>query len=281
MGYGLFLCAALAAAPLHAGPGLKEAVALYHRGHYDSALAALEAARPAIAKRRDSLSLFQYSGMASARLGRADLATADFGILLALDSLFQFPRNEDPAILDAFAKAKGPRSGRTGAADAASPEIPPRGGDTIGAARLAYAGNGSGAGLAVGANLPAGGLVPIPSYPGSGSPADGASPFGPGHTGGEPRGSGIGLAMGAIPLGGGWLAEGRYGKGLALAVLQIGGTALSLYASSRITAEEKDLYGIQNERELGTVRRWQWTQGVALSTALGSYLYSLIASGRP
>jgi hypothetical protein len=87
--------------------------------------------------------------------------------------------------------------------------------------------------------------------------------------------------MGAVPLGGGWLAEGHYKQGLALAFFQIGGAALSLYASSRITAEEKDLYGIQNDRELGNVHKWQWTQGVALSTAVGAYLYSLIASRRP
>jgi hypothetical protein len=84
--------------------------------------------------------------------------------------------------------------------------------------------------------------------------------------------------MGAVPLGGGWLSEGRYKPGLALAFLQIGGIALSLYASSRITAEEKDLYGIKDERELGIVHKWQWTQGLALSTALGAYLYSLMAS---
>lgn len=284
---GPLLCLALAAAPLHAGTGLKEAVGLYHRGRYDSALAALDASRPAIAKRRDSLSLFQYSGMAWARLGSADRAAADFRALLALDSLFQFPRNEDPAILDAFARAQGSR--KEGVGDAApAPDNAARGalpalpaGDAAGSVRPAYAGPGPDRAVPAGAGVPGGERVPIPAYPEAGASGGEAGPFGPGRMEREPRAHGIGLALGAVPLGGGWLAEGRYGKGLTLALLQAGGGALSLYASSRITAERKDQYGIRNETELGNVRRWQWTQGIALSAALGAYLYSLIASRRP
>jgi hypothetical protein len=204
--------------------------------------------------------------MASARLGRGDEATANFRILLDLDSLFQFPRNEDSAILESFAKAQALRNGKAGE----------------GAASGGGSGGGSGGALSMHANLPASEPVPTPAFPGSRLPGGESNPFG---SGGEPargqRGSGIGMALGAIPIGAGWLAEGRYKQGLALAFLQIGGTALSLYASSRITAEAKDLYGIQDERERGIVLKWQWTQGLALSTAMGSYLYSLIASRRP
>jgi hypothetical protein len=271
---GLMLGSVLAAGAIHAGPGLKDAAALYHRGRYDSALSVLDAFRPEMQRRRDSLSLFQYSGMASARLGRAERAVAEFRVLLGLDSLFQFPRNEDSAILEAFAKAQASRKGKTGAAASNAPA-----GDSASPARLASAGGGSAGILTVRANPAAEAWVPIPAYPGSQFP--GAEPPANAREGGldrGPRRSGIGLAMGAVPLGGGWLSEGRYKPGLALAFLQIGGIALSLYASSRITAEEKDLYGIKDDRELGIVHKWQWTQGLALSTALGAYLYSLMAS---
>jgi hypothetical protein len=274
---GLVLWSALASAPLHAEPGLKEAATLYHRGRYDSALAVLDASRPGIAKRRDSLSLFQYSGMTSARLGRAEQAAADFRLLLALDSLFQFPRNEDASILEAFAKARTLHKEENHPAAKGAPA-----GDSTLPARAPSAGEESTALLAVRANPPAGESVPIPAYPESRFPGPEPGPHAPGGDfTRDPRRYGIGLAMGAVPLGGGWLAEGHYKQGLALAFFQIGGAALSLYASSRITAEEKDLYGIQNDRELGNVHKWQWTQGVALSTAVGAYLYSLIASRRP
>jgi hypothetical protein len=298
---GLAFWFALAVAPLHAEPGLKEAASLYHRGRYDSSLAVLDAYRPMLAKRRDSLSLFQYSGMASARLGRAEEATADFRVLLDLDSLFQFPRNEDAAILASFAEAQTLRTGQTERIAVApaqgTPVSSPNGasnrsangalpgsliGNSAEATRLATAGDGSVAALPVRADLKDGRLVPIPSYPGTSTPSGESNPLAPGGmTARGPQGSGIGIAMGALPLGGGWLVEGHYKQGFALAFFQISGLAVSLYASSRITAEKRDVYGIQNEKELGNVQRWQWTQGIALSTALTSYLYSLIASRRP
>lgn len=279
------VCATLASAPLHAEPGLKQAAALYHRGRYDSALTVLDDSRAGIAKRRDSLSLFQYAGMTLARLGRADEAAADFRVLLELDSLFQFPRNEDAAILEAFAKAQASRKeGSDPVAEGLGQSV--AGKDSTLPPRVASAGREQGAFMAVRADPKAGEWVPVPAYPGANLPS--AEPGSHGKYGGtdggmdhNPRRPGIGLAMGALPLGGGWLMEGRYRQGFALAFLQIGGAALSLYASSRISAEKRDLYGIRNDAELGSVHRWQWTQGLALSTALGSYLYSLIASRRP
>jgi hypothetical protein len=84
--------------------------------------------------------------------------------------------------------------------------------------------------------------------------------------------------MGAIPLGGGWIFRGRKKQGWTLAILQAGGLALSFYASSQISAAERDADGIRDHAELGNELRWQWTQRVTLSVALGAYLFSLIAS---
>jgi hypothetical protein len=84
--------------------------------------------------------------------------------------------------------------------------------------------------------------------------------------------------MGAIPLGGGWLARREMKHGIALGLLQAAGLGLSLYASGRISASAGDAFGIQNDDELASVRKWQWVQGVSLSTALGAYLFSLIAA---
>ena len=106
MRYDLVSWFIAAAAAAHAGPCLKQAAALYHQGLYDSALSVLETCGPEALKRRDSLALFQYSGMAEARLGRDAEAAEDFRALLSLDSLFQFPRNEDFAVLAAFARPR-------------------------------------------------------------------------------------------------------------------------------------------------------------------------------
>jgi hypothetical protein len=247
----LVLWSALAAAGTPSGPSLKQAATLYHQGLYDSALTILEACRSGTLKRRDSLALFQYSGMASARLGRDDEASEDFRSLLALDSLFQFPRNEDSAVLAAFAHAREPlasaQPGRDSARTVAAPQPP--------VASLADA--GPAAALPVTARLP-----PLPD-------AIGAS---------GPRQPGVGLAMGAIPFGAGWLAKGRTKQGWALAVLQAGGLALSLYSSSRMTAAERNGDGIHDHAQLQSELGWQWTQRVTLSIALGTYLFSLIAS---
>jgi hypothetical protein len=219
----------------------------------------LDSCRGADLKRRDSLILFQYSGMSAARLGRAAAAARDFGALLALDSLFQFPRNEDASVLEAFSRARAARSAPAAAtppgAEATAPDpvtapagLPPAPPASSPAARMVFADSGRAARSA---------------------PADLAAETGPRR---------IGLGLGAVPLGGGWIARGRWSHGLVLGLLQAGGLALSLYASSRVSASEGDRYGIRDGSELSAVRKWQWTQRVALSTALGAYLFSLAAS---
>jgi len=268
---GLLLASALAVATAHSAPSLKQAAALYHQGRYDSALAVLETCRSGALKHRDSLALFQYSGMASARLGRSEEADSNFRALLALDSLFQFPRNEDSAILAAFAQARLGRSvPPSKSADTTMDRgLPPR---------VASAEAGTGAALPVSAAVPSDRLVPIPSYSGSELPGNSAPLTAFPASAGRNGPPGIGLAMGAIPLGGGWLLRGRRKQGLTLAVLQAGGLAFSLYASSQMTAAERDADGIRGHAELGNELRWQWTQRVTLSIALGAYLFSLIAS---
>lgn len=228
----------------HAGAPLQRAAALYHQGRYDSALAELEAARaqPNL-RRRDSLAAFQYAGMASARLGRADEAVGHFGGLLAMDSLFQFPRNEDPLVLSAFARARKERQDRAlmpPAAAPAPPPDPPASPPPAIAAGFAFADSGTGRSA-------------------------------------SPKRPAIGLALGAVPLGAGWLARDRKKHGLSLGFLQAAGLGLSLYASGRISALRDDDFDFQ-EHELPAARKWQWVQGVSLSTALGAYLFSLIAS---
>src|SRR4051812_42038538 len=160
---GLLFLSALAAAMAHADPSLKQAAALYHQGRYDSALAVLGTCRARALKHRDSLALFQYSGMASARLGRSEEASGDFRALLDMDSLFQFPRNEDSAILAAFAQAQVTRAGSGSASgpqamriDSSADRNPP---PQAAGAQTAMA-------LPVSATVPQGGLVPIPDYSG-------------------------------------------------------------------------------------------------------------------
>lgn len=267
-----FLWSIAAAAAAHAGPCLKQAAALYHQGRYDSALSVLSACSPEAVKRRDSLALFQYSGMAEARLGRAAEAASDFRALLSLDSLFQFPRNEDSSVLAAFARAREP---------ATMEPAGPASAEGAAAVAFAHAGGGREAGKAA---VPEAGFAAIPKSP---SPSPDPEPFAPpmetfrtapgAAPAPYPRPHGIGLAMGAIPFGGGWLARGQYKHGLALAVLQAGGLALSLYASSRNTAIKNDRFGVLESEEQRS-RGWRLTQGISLSTALGAYLFSLFAS---
>lgn len=263
IGLLLFLAGFLVGA--QAGAPLQRAAALYHQGRYDSALAALEDCRanPSL-KRRDSLSLLQYSGMASARLGREEDAATHFGGLLGLDSLFQFPRNEDPTVLAAFARARRERETRTvmpapplpspAAAPISAALTTPTPTPTAATARFAFADSGTGTGT------------------GTGLAASSAS------DGGTRRSRGIGFAMGAVPLGGGWLARREMKHGITLGLLQAAGLGLSLYASDRISASGGGAFGIQNDDELASVHKWQWVQRVSLSTALGAYLFSLIAA---
>ncbi|HKP94835.1 MAG TPA: hypothetical protein VJ385_03660, partial [Fibrobacteria bacterium] len=109
--------------------------------------------------------------------------------------------------------------------------------------------------------------------PGGAAPAEARS--GAGEAAGGRK---IGLAMGAVPFGAGWLTDHKVKRGLALGLLQAGGIVLSLYASHMQTAEQNDAFKTRDEGELATVQTWQWVQRVSLSTALGAYLFSLIAS---
>lgn len=263
---GLFILAAAACAGLSHGLSrtdahIHQAASFYHQERFDSALARLESMKAAGPwKRRDSLAYRQYSGMAAARLGRDAEAVAHFSGLLAMDSLFQFPRNEHPLVLENFARAKTARPNPP--SDPTTPPLAGSNGDAVGDASV---------------------RSPEPVAPpreggfsfldsGASARTDMNSPST------HARPARIGLAYGAWPAGAGWLARGRRGHGLALGLLQAGGLGLSLYASHRISREEGDRFAIQDSRELESVERWQLAQRFSLSTALGAYLFSLIAS---
>jgi hypothetical protein len=274
-----------AAAATATGAPVSEAASFYHQGRFDSALTRLDALKSAGGlKRRDSLSLFQYLGMASARLGRVPEAEEHFTILLGLDSLFQFPRNEDPAVLSAFARARAQRS-----APRAAPSVPtaaqpfqsmgPTGVDWHGASASPAPSTPSAA-----ANPQRGerGEDKSPALAGMTPPDIGAygaagetGPAGRQTPGNPPR---IGLALGAMPFGTGWFVRNKFKHGLALGILQTGGLALSIYASNMQTRIAADPFRIQDMDEHDEANRWQWVQRVSLSTALGAYVFSLIAS---
>lgn len=249
---------AAAAEPAPGGSSLNQAAALYHQGRYETALASLENLKGMGPwKRRDSLSFYQYLGMSSARLGREAEAAGYFQGLLDLDSLFQFPRNEDPLVVKAFQRARADRLARSG---------------------LPHSGT-----LATASSADTGMVGPLgtdPTRPSAKfSMADSGRAGGSKNGGrGPDRAAGIGLAMGAIPLGGGWLARHKVKHGMTLGFLQAGGIVLSLYASARATREAGDSDGIGDADQLSTVENWQWVQRISLSTALGAYLFSLIAS---
>jgi hypothetical protein len=281
------------AAAAHGAP-VSQAASFYHQGRFDSALTRLEAIKNAGGlKRRDSLSLFQYLGMASARLGREPEAAGHFASLLGMDSLFQFPRNEDPAVLTAFERARAQLS-----APASIPSPAP------GVPALGHPVRDSSA-LAASPAAPARAASPLPSQaaaPQSGArtrgdgddrpvvlagitlteigaddASEGKAVPGPGERqamGTPPR---IGLSMGAMPFGTGWFVRNKVKHGLVLGVMQAGGLALSLYASERQSREADDPFRIENG-ELDAVNQWQLVQRVSLTTAVGAYLYSLIAS---
>ena len=251
------------------GASLHQAASLYHQERFDSALARLESMRIAGPwKRRDSLAYFQYSGMAASRLGRSPEAVAHFSRLLALDTLFQFPRNEDPQVLENFARAKSTFSGPGTVLPSESAALV----ENAPAMR-------SPAGYPGGATAP---LQETGDRQGEGGfsfiDSGAANRTGRIAAAADPKLRGIGLAYGAWPAGAGWLARGRRGQGLALGLLQAGGLGLSLYASHRVSREEGDRFAIRDRRELESVKSWQLTQRLSLSTALGAYLFSLIAS---
>ncbi len=265
------------------GAPVSEAASFYHQGRFDSALARLDALQSAgDMKRRDSLSLFQYLGMASARLGRVPEAEGYFTTLLGLDSLFQFPRNENPAVRSAFASASARRS------------VPPA---TLPVEPQRPTGlDGSPATASPAAQTPAtpassAGSIPQGRDYGDGKPlvlagmtlteiGAAGSPGETGVTGRQALGNPprIGLALGAMPFGTGWFVRNKFKHGLVLGILQTGGLALSVYASNMQTRIAGDPFRIQDMEERDEADRWQWVQRASFSTAVGAYVFSLIAS---
>lgn len=278
-----FLTAFLTAIPAR-GAAVKEAAGFYHQGLFDSCLARLEAIKEEGGlRRRDSLSLFQYLGMASARLGREPEAAGYFGSLLGLDSLFQFPRNEDAAVLKAFSRARAERASQAAILPRASPSFGVTNPPSASTARPAPAQDstaplptaaasgtaGSGPGLLLAS------ASPTLASPGLRIPLTGPIP--PDDPSARPP-QPIGFAMGAMPFGTGWFARNKVKHGLVLGLLQAGGIALSIYASDKQSREQRDTFQVENREEVSTLQNWQWVQRVSLSTAVGAYLFSLIAS---
>ncbi len=250
-----------------AGAIVNDAAHFYHQGLFDSALVRLEALQSqGPFKRRDSLSLYQYLGMASARLGQDSQAVAYFTRLLRLDSLFQFPKNEDAQVLQAFDRAHEAKNAAgipeaSAIPGAGNPSAPPPAPSESAPATFA------GLSLRSAPPAPAGSTETL-SLRASGGLTEKTGP-GNAH---------VGLALGAVPLGAGWLVRNRVKHGVALGILQAGGIAISIYASEMQSREENDAFRVKNENERGNLQSWQWVQRVSLSTALGAYLFSLIAS---
>lgn len=225
---------------------LNQAAGLYHQAQYESSRMRLESLLAEGPWRRtDSLLIFQYLGMSWSRLGQDSAALLRFQDLLGLDSLFRFPSNEDGGILRNFQAAREVRSSRLAASPTQTPPPP-----------LPMA-------LAESASASPG---PAPEKPALALIAP------------PPEGPKMTLALGAVPLGGGWLVRQRKSHGLTLGLLQAGGLLISIYASERQTRAARDDYGTQAS-ELNASIGWQWTQRVSLSTAVGAYLFSIIAAG--
>lgn len=238
---------------------LNRAAGLYHQAGYDSARAQLETLllSGTTWRRRDSLVIFQYLGMSWSRLGADSQAVSRFGDLLRIDSLFRFPRNEDSAVLRNFQAARDRHDARARAFAA--------GAGTLAAAEAA--------------SPPAPAPIPLAMADGDQGPA---APFADpdprrAHPAGRARPR-MSPALGAIPLGGGWLARERKAHGVSLGLIQAGGLILSFYASERQSRMRNDAFGLEAS-ERGAAIGWQWVQGVSLSTAMGAYIFSIIASG--
>ena len=274
---GIAFIALTAQATAAAAP-VSEAASFYHQGRLDSAFTRLQALKSSgDMKRRDSLSLYQYLGMATARLGREPEAEGYFATLLGLDSLFQFPRNEDPLVLAAFNRARAQRAAPQAAAPApsAAPSAPSKAPKETDASPTAlpipHGEDGGNGGPLVVAGLS---LTEIGA-------ADAMDPARPREAHGRPGPSNpptIGLALGSMPFGTGWFVRNKFKHGLVLGFLQVGGLALSVYASNMQTMEAEDPFRIHDGEELNDIRRWQWVQRISLSTAVGAYIFSLIAS---
>jgi hypothetical protein len=241
---------------------LNQAVALYHQSNYDSALLRLQGLQSKGPwKRRDSLSLFQYLGMAAAKVGNDSASLGYFSRLLQIDSLFQFPKNEDAVILKTFSQAQELRVSTPNLFQANRPkpnqEFNFRSKDLD--SSVAAHNSTLDFNVPVKTSL---NLSPMETSPAKNIPQ-------------PPK---IGLAYGALPLGMGWMVKNRMKTGLALAALQASGLLISVYASEMQSREQGDSWGTQNEREKALTEKYQWIQRISLSTAMGAYLFSLIAS---
>lgn len=267
---GVLLGLSLDAASAGSDPSdLNRAAALYHQARFDSARVRLETLLAETGwRRRDSLVLYQYLGMSSSRLGADSDAVDRFGRLLELDSLFQFPSNEDPAILRNFHAAREARH-RSSARFAGPP--------AVGGAGMTVAGAGTGMPHRLSPPPPGGAPWPGPDRPETAPPSNPLLDAAAAGSG-APR-KRMNLALGAVPLGGGWLARERTGHALTLGLLQGGGLLLSLYASRQQSQARDDRWGTEEGREADRMVRWQWVQAVSLSTAVGAYLFSIFASG--
>lgn len=241
---------------------LNHAVSQYHQGNYALALSEFDSLKnEANATHRDSITLFQYLGMASTQAGWDSKAVHYFTVLIQIDSLFQFPRNEDARILQNFSLASQTQP---------NPEKPP----------IAEAPPISGTPLmGETATAPAAGAAPNPTTlrvlpqtleP---QPAPQQTPniF-------ATNTNKIGFAYGAIPLGGGWMMQNKNLKGWTLGLLQVTSIALSIYASEIQSDLQNDSDAIHNNSEKTTLKQWQWTQRISLTTALGTYLYSIFSA---
>lgn len=251
----LALGAALGAAPSPAAAGdaaaLQQAAGLYHQARYDDARAGLEELMDQEGwRRRDSLMILQYLGMSYSRLGADSAAVSRFGDLLEVDSLFRFPSNEEAGIRRNFQAARKSRAARRAAASAAPAPVP--------------------------ATDPA---EPAAQAPAAGTASASPPPLAAAGVPDDPSRARMSLALGAVPLGGGWLIRKRRLHGVSLAMVQAGGILLSVYASGQQDRMREDLHGIEAGRERDLMVRWQWVQGVSLSTAVGAYLFSIFASG--
>lgn len=244
---------------------LNRAAALYHEGRHDSARVRLESLlAESPSSRRDSLMLLQYLGMAHSRRGEDTAAVARFRELLSLDSLFRFPRNEDPAVARNFETARRERLAHVAGA---APKPIAGGPMPVTHVPAGAVGTVGTVGTISAAPVAGPGARPLP-------PATAEAPLAVA----DPRPLPMSIALGAVPLGAGWLARGQTAHGAALGILQVGGLLLALHASSIQSGIQGDAYGLEaGERERAT--RWQWTQRISLSTALGAYLYSIIAAG--
>lgn len=248
---------------------LNRAAGLYYQARYDSALATLEGLLGGGPwKRRDSLSLYQYLGMSSARLGRDSTAAGYFSSLLSLDSLFRFPKNEDAAVLAAFAHAREKRLSRAPTpVTSVLPSDPDSAGDDAAEPAASHDFQAAPTPAPAVAAAPATSLSPATAPArASASALDGSAPHRP-----------MTLAYGAIPFGGGWFARNRYRSGLSLGILQAAGLVLSMYASEMQSRDQNDSYGLRAP-EVNGAEGWQWTQRITLSIAVGAYLYSIFAS---